>query len=600
MAELHSEIIQQPVEGNDQGLPSEALEGHEGNPAALQKGLEGSLQNAASPIEDHDENGDEERENDQAPPVAPIGALAVGPETPSEEASTAGGNGNNGTPPPRETGGGEGDESDDDHSESVESKTTEDRYEQIRDLPLTAFRQITSKRGITNANDLHEMDLFAANDLLLAAGALEAQTGLCVDEQTQPAVTMAGALLDRALELRQKGAPFKGFINSILSNHEIRTIAKTPSIDEFWDKAATLAEQRPVSPHYIKVLHECWRERFTAIRQQEQAEKVLSEYGLDPRSNHLPKGIHDLQVSIQNAAVPYEDIDTLLGDMRNYFVPRDDTPTITKPPAVSLEADKAIMRRVEREIKSWAQTGAKRPFRDSQDTGRHDPYKYTGDLFKGHGVGIGKTDEGFLFSLEGRDEGYNHDYPTRQIDNFAAYTGKEVTYGGSIRLTYTAEPPAKLAVSTISEARRVPHDAVETSLPIGEALHTLQELLNLTEEAKAELTGIIANSRSNFGEQGIRTGDLSISTALSNTPPRKATLSPDGAQLQGYSRLLESGGQKYFFLPKLGIEIKSDDPSEQAKLGRLFHALGTVAKSRLPKRYPHGYIDAYSSFKPIE
>lgn len=78
------------------------------------------------------------------------------------------------------------------------------------------------------------------------------------------------------------------------------------------------------------------------------------------------------------------------------------------------------------------------------------PYKYSGGLFTGHRIGITRARDGtFQLSLKGGGYNYDSETPTRQIDDFAAYVGKGVTYDGGIELVYTAQPSVEFTLKKV-------------------------------------------------------------------------------------------------------------------------------------------------------
>ena len=255
-------------------------------------------------------------------------------------------------------------------------------------------------------------------------------------------------------------------------------------------------------------------------------------------------------------------------------------------------------------MREWVAKNDGKPYRDSWDDGGGDPYKYSGGLFSGHGIGISRGEDGtFRLSLSGRGYNYNSSRPTQQIDDFAAFVGKAVAYEGDVELEYRGDPPSEFVKDTLTRTIREEtrtENAVAVSLPVEAVFRQLQRLLNLHDEAIAGLWQIVESAPSGTDIPGIRDGNVIVGISPHSRLPRQPQRSVDGTRLEGYTAIHkeEREERRYFFLPEMAVHIKSNDPNQQISLARLFHAIGTMARNSPRKSYAHGYVGGYDSFKP--
>lgn len=510
--------------------------------------------------------------------------------------------------------------------EAAQRRAIEERREYIRNNPVQALAEIMEAHGLTDAEEIDHATLTdAGGELLFAAGAIETQTesrSIGATDANVTTLNTARQLLDKAVEMRRAGAQFSNDAYA-LDRHEDRSVTSANSVDDFWNKLAQLAEWRSeMNPHQVSGLYEEWRDRFIRSRQQERAARILAEHGVDP-TDCLPEGFDHLTVTIGHGTVSYGGVEDLLKDMRDYFVPRTDrfeagivageavndavgrAATASLLSRINPDGDDGVMVRLEREITAWS-LGHDKLYKDSQDSGGGDPYRYSDGLFTEHGIGISITrtdDDKFHLSLQGRGCNYYSKQPTKQIDDFAAFVGKDIAYGGDIKLTYTGQPPTEFNVSTLERTIRGEvqvDDVVALSLPVGESLNQLQKLLNLRSKTIKKLWSIIESNPSGIETPSVRDGDIVVGISPYHRLPRQARRSADSTRLEGYSTIVNNKGreERYFFLPELGVHVQSTDPTRQAELSRMFHAIGTVARNSTRRSYNNGYVGGPNSFKP--
>lgn len=510
-------------------------------------------------------------------------------------------------------------------AEAAKRRALEERRNYIRDNAIPAFREIAGSYGVTTSEEVALSELQDADELLLAASCVVTQAehlSLDLSEENAPIGVLATAVLDRAVELRRAGVSFPDH-DYTLNTQEERPVLAAPSVDEFWNRLAKLAEWRSeINPGQVSSLYEQWRSRFISTRQQEGARTVLHEHGIDPNSDFKPEGIDFLTVRVRHGTVAYDSIDEIIHNMREYFVPRMDrfeagivakeavenavgsAATASMLSSINPGGDGAIMDRLEQEMRAWVAQEDGQPYRDSWDDGGGDPYKYSGGLFSRHGIGITRSEDGrFRFSLGGRGYNFNSSRPTQQIDDFAAFVGRAVEYEGDVELEYRGEPPSEFVKGTLTRTIREEtkvEDAVAVSLPVEAVFRQLQGLLNLRDEAIAGLWQIVESDPRGTDIPGIRDGNVIVGISPYSRFPRQPQRSADGTRLEGYTTIHKEEREKhrYFFLPEMGVHIKSNEPDQQASLAQLFHAIGTMVRTSPRKSYSHGYVGGYNSFKP--
>lgn len=333
----------------------------------------------------------------------------------------------------------------------------EARREFIATQPREAMRQILTEVGAPDEIVEGSLTKEQIEELLSVAHVVSSKiTGGSLDACEEGEI--ADQILGEAMRMDHDGT-------NISSDHHnayyLREFAKQPamratSAEEFWDKVAKYAEWHELNPSQVSSMYDSWKHNHIERTKREWALGVLG--GQEAAAEYIPEGFLSISAAPRGATIAYEDVDTLVSDMWNYFVPRahnflsgvaaadaitravDDSPHTHDALARLNEltgGDTAELTRLETEIRDWDASGEP-VYRDSMDEGYGDPYKYSGGMLTGHGISI-QRDRRYHLGLGGRGYGVNPNNPAYLAENFAIVSGREIDYYPAVSVTYKSD-----------------------------------------------------------------------------------------------------------------------------------------------------------------
>jgi hypothetical protein len=308
---------------------------------------------------------------------------------------------------------------------------------------------------------------------------IEAASQLIDRERSRgiPVATEVNAVLGAALEQRLSGEAFLEPANSVLNSYERLVVTRSASVGQFWDNLAKMADRECPEPKQVQQLFEEWR--HSRIRQGHDA-RTVTVLGERAGWSGLAKPPSlEVSVEVAGASVLYPDIDSLLADLREYFVPmpgREGVAGEISRAALAGSASGAAaldkinagydvrnMDALSIEIREWA-AGIATEYWDKEAQGSGTPYKYGPGLFSGHGIGVRRCDDG-TFALRFVGGGYGPSGPD-MLEDYAAFIGVDVAYDGIVKVHMTVMPTSNIDRIDLALAPTTSNGAVcEATLP---------------------------------------------------------------------------------------------------------------------------------------
>lgn len=266
-----------------------------------------------------------------------------------------------------------------------------------------------------------------------------------------------------------------------------------------------------------------WREWYINDRIQRQAEQTLQLFDLTPDDDIYPSEVTAHAALVHNGYLEYDTLAALLADVEDYFVPQMpefikarvpapdafqyvSTADVVPPSEKTIGGGRAPFERLAEALGTWVATKETRYIDDSFiDIFTH-VEKYYGRL---------------RLRLERDSMAFTN--PTRDLEDFAAFVDKTVTYDGAVALNYMLRNKDSFA----------------------EVLCRLQQLISFEDDMAEALWQDFRHV----------------------TEGRMST--------QGYNDEYQYGHQNFVF-PRVGIYLKHIDPVRQNAICHLFRAISTA------------------------
>jgi hypothetical protein len=444
---------------------------------------------------------------------------------------------------------------------------------EIRRDPEGQFAIYASRAGLT-LDTVGESDLSRQGELLAASREL-------IDKRLHGEIEvlppLASAALVRATEQRASGTSFRG-ADAWSSDAAIDRYAELPALlaespDEFWANAAELAQVRQLDPATTSRLYTAWREGLIERRLAQSA--AAEAPGPQP-----PLGT-SLRVEVPDGVVRYWSSDELIADLRSYFTPGADramsTPItgVSRRAAVGSSAGAALldqvnmgydvqnMDRIEQEIREWDSAPDVRdgPYVDVEAVGGGMPYKYGPGLFSGHGIHVGRSDEGLELRFSGGGLGPSG---VSMLKDFAAFQNRSLQYEGPVELTYTITPPDDIAARPVTpslNARPGELGQVVVPLPLDRIARHLQEISGCTDADAAALGAVLKTPRDDL------TGEpMPLDAAQLTIGGYGHRFTPAAVDGEAAATVLQYDDRVTMTMPSVQVRIALPDPDRHSRL----------------------------------
>ncbi|NUS73270.1 MAG: hypothetical protein HOQ05_07675 [Corynebacteriales bacterium] len=429
----------------------------------------------------------------------------------------------------------------------------------VRRDPAAAFDQLATELGLS-AENIDEFD-FGEHEWLVRSADMVLGRVLHGTQDALPPLMETVLRHVVAQQRTPQRAPrwFSEAANSF-KRVPLLTAGNAP---EFWQRAAEFD-----SDEDIKGLYRQWRARHISTALRHRNEQVLAT-NRDWPGAQFPDNVA-VWVSARSATISYKSVDDLVAHMWQYFVPASGRPPSidqASPAKASNNSgmsagfgisgvdDIQNMRRVEEEIRAWADDTSQQPYIDDEvsgDEAADAEYRITVERNK-NGIALRFKAEGYGLS------------DADLIEHFSAFTGEPLQYDGAIGVKYQLLPPPNVTDLPLHQAPRwtdTSLGAYELPLPVDQVTNHLRQLGGPDVDRRQIIDAFTAH------------------TPISGTEDKPTTLATVNA-LADITRMRA---------PSFDVSVHLDDPALHSQM---VEALLVAARVQQRPEHPHGFLGGY-------